>query len=119
MSIKRIQFSPIKERALVDQWTNSDSAHDDADEDPLANTDLTVKFQITDTQTIAHSYKRTWTLERIKEDIAGKFNVPLALLHILQDKKPVSSGTITLDDPETSLGSLNFNCSAILQANWT
>lgn len=86
MSIKKIQFSPIKERAVV-QRINQISGNDEEDEENdiefVANCDLTVKFEITDTQTIAHSYKRSLSLKDIKRDIAGKFRVADNLLELL------------------------------------
>lgn len=58
----------------------------------IPNTDLTVKFQITETQIIAHSYKRTLSLREIKRDIAAKFKVPdnlLTLYHHHQQQEVV------------------------------
>lgn len=71
------------------------------------SSDLTVKFQITDTKIIAHSYKKTQTLKDIKRDIAAKFKVNDLFLDLYQndDELVPSDDSIVLNNlPRTKFG---------------
>lgn len=100
MSIKKIQFSPVK--------TTEKDSEEEKSVAYSSNENLTVKFQITDTQIIAHSYKRTQTtLGDMKRDIAGKFKViNHSWLDILdQDEELLSDERVKLNDlPRNQFG---------------
>lgn len=93
MSIKKIQFSPVKDKRTTVEIDKDES------EALSSNEHLTVKFQITETQIIAHSYKREQTLEDMKRDIAGKFKVLDTWLDVLgQDGKLLTDERMKLND---------------------
>lgn len=115
MSIKKIQFSPIKEQrrrdfprtAAEEDEEEDDGSQDQELEEFTPNSDLTVKFQITETQIIAHSYPRSLSLKDIKRDIAGKFKVPDNALELRQsvDQQVIANERIKLNDlPRNQFG---------------
>lgn len=73
MSIKKIHFSAARNKQSLPSGQSPGGSLDEPD--ACWTDDLTVKFQITESQTIAHSYKRDQSLEEIRLDIAKKFKV--------------------------------------------
>lgn len=109
MSIKKIQFSPIKERVHLKQLTTDGEEGEEEDE----RVALTVKFQITETKIIAHSYPRTLSLRDIKRDIAGKFKVPDGLLELRQNAAVIVNEGVQLNDlPRNEFGIVELQLKA-------
>lgn len=112
MSIKKIQFSPIKERVRVtNQTDNVDGDDEEEQQENLSSTNnlITVKFQITETQIIAQSFRASLSVKQIKRDIAGKFKVPDNVLRVYDDQQQ------WIKDEEVLLNDLSRNQFGIVE----
>jgi hypothetical protein len=71
--------------------------------------DVTVKFQISEAQIIAHAYPNIMTIEDIKEDIAKKFRVSTDFLLLKKDDQVLSEDVKLCDIKSNDFGIIELD----------